>query len=229
MKTSTFASLVLSLGMLVACGGSVSLGSNGGQLKKGDKCTTCEGGVNLDAKVCPGGSAIGRECLSRGDGTCGYDFPECPGGDPGAVGTACGTCNGPMREDARTCSNGQTYGRQCLWKIDGTCDWEFPACPGDCSAAGACGNDPVPDIARVCADGTSVGYTCNLQTNGTCGYSFACPGDACQDVECGFVPPVVPCETAPVETKCVRGAGGKCAWKVSECPARDGGAAPDAN
>jgi len=228
MKTSTIASLVLSLGMLVACGGNVSLGSSGGQLKKGDKCTTCTGGTTLEARVCPDGTGIGKECLSNGDGTCGYDFPACPGGEVGAPGTSCNTCTGPLREDARSCPDGQTFGRSCLWKVDGTCDWEFPACPGDCSAPNACGTGGVPTIAKQCSDGTAVGYTCNLQANGACGYSFACPGDACQAVECGPIPPVAPCATATVTTSCVRGSAGKCGWKVSECPAQDAGS-PDGN
>lgn len=230
MKTSTIASLVLSLGMLVACGGSVSLGSNGGQLQKGEKCTTCTGPVQDDARVCPDGTAKGRECLSLGDGTCGYDFPACasPTPAPGPAGSKCTTCTGPIREDARMCPNGTGIGRECLYRADGTCDYDFPACPGDCSAPAACGDVAVPTIAKQCSDGSAVGYTCNLQSNGACGYSFACPGDACQDVECGPVIEPANCSDGTRPFSCKRVSGGACRWVTHAC-AQDGGAAPDGN
>lgn len=235
MKASTFASMILTFGMLVACGGAVSLGQNGGQLQKGAKCTTCSGAAPADAKQCADGTAIGRDCLSNGDGTCGYEFPACPGDTPaGSPGSKCGTCTGPVQEDARQCPDGTSFGRECLYRADGTCGYDFPACPGEapnCRAPGACGNGAVPTIAKECPDGTAVGYTCNLQANGTCGYSFACPGDACQAAECTGPAPGAPSVVCPDGSKggalCSRNKAGTCGWTFRECPAIDAGS-PDA-
>ena len=238
MKASTIASLALALGMLVACGGNVSLGSNGGQLQKGEKCTTCTGPLQEDALQCPDGTAKGRECLGRGDGTCGYDFPACAGGDGsvGSPGSKCTTCTGPIQEDARQCPDGTARGRECLYLASGACGYDFPACgvpvAGDCSAPNACGNGSVPTIAKQCSDGTAVGYTCNKQSNGACGYSFACPGDVCQPGECTGPAPGAPNFVCPDGSTggpvCARNKAGKCGYTTRSCPALDGGAAPDA-
>lgn len=242
MKTSTLASLALTLGMLVACGGNVSLGSNGGQLQKGAACNSCTGPVQEDARVCPDGTTFGRTCLSNGDGTCGYGFADCPVSNPPA-GSKCTTCTGAHTEEAKMCPDGSGVGRECLYRADGTCGYDFPACPGendggaaptDCSAPNACGNDPVPTIAKQCSDGSAVGYSCIRQNNGTCGLGFACPGDVCPNSECsGPQPgaPTVKCSDGSIGgAYCGRQAGGKtCAWTFRECPAIDGGAAPDAN
>ncbi len=242
MKTSTIASLALALGMLVACGGNVSLGANGGQLQKGEKCTTCTGPVQEDARLCSDGTGLGRECLSQGDGTCSYDFPACPGDTPvGSPGSKCTTCTGPVQEDAMVCPDGTSKGRECLYRAGGTCGYDFPACgggtdggpaPGDCSAPLACGNGAVPTIAKQCSDGTAVGYSCNKQSNGTCGYSFACPGDLCQPGECTGPAPGAPnfiCPDGSVGGPvCGRNSASKCGYIMRACPALDAGSAPDA-
>lgn len=50
----------------------------GGTVGLGEPCNTCTGGAQADAKLCPDGTALGRTCLGRADGTCGYDFRACP-------------------------------------------------------------------------------------------------------------------------------------------------------
>ncbi len=161
MKTSTIASLAFAFGMLVACGGNVSLGSNAGQLQKGERCSTCSGPAQQDALVCPDGSSKGRECLARGDGTCGYDFPACappvPGSDGGAnvgtPGTKCTTCTGPAPQDARVCPDGSSQGRECLFRNGGTCGYDFPACGGATSIDAGRGDGGSPDATSIDAGG----------------------------------------------------------------------------
>ena len=125
MKASTFASMILTFGMLVACGGAVSLGQNGGQLQKGAKCTTCSGAAPADAKQCADGTAIGRDCLSNGDGTCGYEFPACPGDLCQAS-----ECTGPgLGAPNFVCPDGSTGGPVCSRNKNGICGWNIRQCP----------------------------------------------------------------------------------------------------
>jgi hypothetical protein len=59
----------------------------------------CEGlAVTDDAKLCPDGTGLGRTvCAMRANGTCGWDFPDCPSG-PGVADASTGPTrprNGP--------------------------------------------------------------------------------------------------------------------------------------
>jgi hypothetical protein len=185
MKTSTIASLALTLGMLVACGGNVSLGSNEGQLQKGAACNSCSGPASADAKVCPDGSTLGRSCLSNGDGTCGYGFADCPtsnppadddGGSPSdcSAPNACGNVVVPAI--AKQCADGTSVGYTCIRQNNGACGYGF-ACPGDVCPNSECSGPRLGAPTIMCSDGSIGGAYCGRPANGkTCSWIFRnCP------------------------------------------------------
>jgi hypothetical protein len=169
-----------------ARGGDVPVGSNG----DADLCTPeiCRDlPRQLDAKICPDGTTLGRSVCAIGlAGRCGWDFPACA--DPADGGSAhtdaqppgCppAACRGlPVPDDAKVCADGTTLARTvCGLSSNGMCHWVFPAC-GQPDAAvcsqSDCAGQSRDDDARVCADGTVVGRTfCAPSDAGHCFWDF---------------------------------------------------------
>lgn len=127
----TSTALVLVLVLAGACGGNVSIGS----IADGTRCgpTDC-GPMPADAKVCPDGTSMGRECIRKA-GACVAEFPECPSVDGGAG-------------DGGKVDSGDACGGKVL-----------PMCPRACTAfpeTGAC------NVGDVC--GNEIGDTCKCAT-----------------------------------------------------------------
>jgi hypothetical protein len=151
----------------------------------------------LEAKVCSDGSSVGRSvCAKKEDGTCFWDFPACPVGNTDSCSPAECT-NLPVPTDAKICPDGTLEGRTvCVRGGDQQCFWDFPPCPVDAGAPGACKQSdcaglPVQDDAKVCPDGTGLGRTvCATRSDGTCFWDFpACPTPIPMDAsDCGCVP-----------------------------------------
>ena len=120
----------------------------------------CGPAPGAPAFVCPDGSIGGNtgRCLSNADGTCGWEFRDCP--------TPC-DCGDELPAIARICPDGSTGVPECQYRADGTCGWEFicgttsPCTPEEC--------DPAPGIpSMICDDGTVAGPMCAI-------YRFTCP------------------------------------------------------
>jgi hypothetical protein len=204
--------------VLAACGGNVNLGDTGASLKKGDKCTSCTGGAAKDAKLCGDGTTLGRECLANGDGTCGYDFPACPG--------SCEDACGPTATIAKQCADGTAVGYKCTRNYaTNTCAATIK-CPEEACTDSECPKNPYGVPNRVCDDGKTVGGpACKRDKTGVCGWTLvACPA-ACATGECG---PAIgaPLKLCPdgvhyegIGDKCLRDAvTNVCAWEKLTCP-----------
>jgi hypothetical protein len=165
--------------------------SAGGDVPVGnDVCgpRDCDGlGSPGDAKLCPGGSSVGRSvCGTSKDGACFWDFPSCP--DPmtpvDAGPRACGPrdCDGlGSPGDAKICPGGISLARSvCATRSDGACFWDFAACPDPVTPdAGApctdadCFGQPVLTDLKLCPNGPNVGRSvCTRFSAGVCGWDF---------------------------------------------------------
>ena len=138
--------------------------------------------------------------------------------------------------EAKVCSDGSSLGRTvCAKKGDGTCFWDFPACPSGSTPAGSCTQEDCAGIAasleaKICPDGTGVGRSlCTRNAAGQCFWDFPpCPSVdagamACTLADCMGKPAetdarLCPDGTALGRSACVRGSTGVCNWDFPACP-----------
>jgi hypothetical protein len=178
--------------LAIACGGQVvGLGETPAGLKKGERCSECAGVYTEEAKACPGGIAVGRSCLSRGDGTCAYDFPECTtaASDAGPAGCTKAECGALPGAPTVLCPDGVNYqgAGPCARNASGVCRYGILSCPDaggggmDAGPAGCtkaeCGALPgVPTV--LCPDGVNYqgAGPCARNASGVCRYVIlSCP------------------------------------------------------
>ncbi len=92
---------------------------------------------------------------------------------------------------AIVCTNGKSYGAQCVSVGDGTCEAKLPECPEGTqqgypprtpvpkgAACTTCASDGLPKSSTVqrCPDGKLLGAECRGLADGTCGYVIPdCP------------------------------------------------------
>lgn len=162
--------------------------------------------------MCPDGSTGGNTglCLPRTDGTCGWEFRECPiaCSDRPLCGLYCppGTHN-PIGPDGCTDS--------CTCVPDGLCGPD------------ACGPG-LDSPTLLCSDGSVGGNTgrCLPNSSGGCGWEMRpCPPDPtlCAVTECGpaLRSPILMCADGTIggnTGRCLRDAAGVCAWELRPCP-----------
>jgi hypothetical protein len=200
------------------CGGSVPIGGECDE-------RACGPAPGAPAVLCPDGTIGGNtgRCVARADGTCGWEFRDCPPPEA-CVESECGPA--PFTPLPTRCERGE----------DGSCHWVIDD-PSECSTE-ECG--PAPGTASwICADGTVGGFTGRCvrdPTTGSCHWeSIDCPRSGECDVgECGPAPagPVCTCADGSLGCntgRCVRGADGSCAWEWRTCPPERvcGGEVPD--
>jgi hypothetical protein len=174
-------------------------------------------------------------------GACSSDVPVGTDNEPGVCGP--GACDGLEQTlEAKLCSDGSSVGRSvCAKKEDGTCFWDFPACPAgggqsSCSLS-ECANLGVLTDVRLCPDGTYENRTiCVRGSDQQCFWDFPpCPVDAGPSVDARAPGPCVQsdCAGLPVQddaklcpdgtglgrTVCATRSDGTCFWDFPPCPA----------
>ena len=189
----------------------------------------CGPAPGAPAYICEDGSIGGNtgRCLANPDGTCGWEFRDCP------IECDCGA----LPAIARICPDGSVGVPECRHRADGTCDWEH-VCGGTSTACTPeeCGPAPgAPSI--ICEDGTVAGPMCERTPAGVCGWIFtSCPEEPCDPasgmtcVEC----PATECGPAPAiamicpdgstaDMVCAPGSdpSGMCGWRFI-CPGGHG-------
>jgi hypothetical protein len=211
-------SLLLTLPFLAGadgsgCGGSISPPPPGPDA--GTECapSDCTGlAAPSDAKVCPGGSSVGRTvCSKSASGQCEWDFPACP--VVGEDGGSC-ACAGPAPSaPTAICPDGSTAGPVCVTASDGTCGWQIRSCTTQvCPGLGCfpnCPNGVLKDSHGCdtcqCApvDAGVAGSSCTTDADcaagGLCGFPTA---DACTATGTCFVAPQVVCNAASPGCAC---------------------------
>jgi hypothetical protein len=188
------------------CGGEVSIGDD--KTEKTECPTASCGG--MPAIACwDGSSPYTGKCLSKGDGTCGWEERACP------TKTECSPCAAPVL----ACADGTSpYSGKCYLDATGACMAEYKGCSDGSCDKSECG--PALGMASwTCEDGTIGGNTGRcLRKAGKCGWEVIdCPRK-CTDSECGAPPPVAACGdgTTP-SVECKRKTDGTCGWNVGAC------------
>jgi hypothetical protein len=164
----------------------------------------CRGlAASTDAKVCPGGTSLGRSvCARQADGRCGWDFPPCPTLD--AAGPC--QCAGPAPSTpSMRCSDGSIAGPVCATHSDGTCSWEIRSCPAPrCPALGCfpmCANGVIKDANGCdtcqCAPAPEAGPVTGCRTSADCSGGGGCgfrEADGCAATGSCFPAPGAVCQ-----------------------------------
>jgi len=161
MKPSFAFASTFAVAVLVACGGSTISGTDAGTTPKaGEPCTTCTGAAPEGLKLCPGGPSLSAGCLGRADGTCGWDFVDCPvlpdSGPP--ANDASADAASDARLDAGSACGGR--GRPpCATGL--FCNFDIAAMCGAADQSGVC--TPIP---QGCPDLNDPVCGCNGKTYG---------------------------------------------------------------
>jgi len=167
-----------------------------------DDCAPDECGPGLGAPtyICPDGSPGGStgRCLRNPDGTCGWEFRDCP--DP---------CSATIPECDLLCPPGTHNPTDSCGRVR-SCE----CVPDDCSGVPVCDRP-------TCPPGTH-----NPVDDRGCVHSCECIPDSseCTPEECGPVPyacPEILCDDGSIggcTGRCYRLAGGGCGWEIRECP-----------
>lgn len=180
----------------------------------------CGPAPGAPAIICEDGSVGGftGRCLAGADGTCGWEFRDCPPPPPPeeCAEAECGPAPGIP---TWTCEDGSTGGLVgCRRGADGMCGWEIRDCPRP--DPGSCPEEACPGYGHadpVCPDGTGSVPECERGLDGTCGWHFYCPAP-CAEGECGPAPgadPMCPDTGMSADLACERNLEGVCGWHFS--------------
>jgi hypothetical protein len=182
------------------------------------------------------GSLAVLPLLLGAKGGCGGDVQVGKDQDPVRMCSA-DDCKGLQAPaESKLCSDGSSLGRTvCATKSDGTCFWDFPACPSTMPSSSCTPDDckgQVADlIAKQCPDGSAVGRTfCTRNGSGQCYLDFPpCPAvdsgtPGCTMADCQGKPvqddaKLCPDGTALGRSVCTRNVMGVCNWDFPACPA----------
>jgi hypothetical protein len=177
--------------------------SPGSDAASGCTPADCAGlGATTEAKVCPGGTAVGRSiCAKQPDGRCGWDFPPCPPVD--AAGPC--QCAGPAPSTPSVrCSDGSIGGPVCSTHSDGSCSWQIRSCSAPrCPALGCnpmCANGVLKDANGCdtcqCAPAADGGPASGCRSSADCASGGVCgfrEADGCAATGSCFPAPGVVC------------------------------------
>jgi hypothetical protein len=96
----------------------------------GQPCSSCAGPVADDARLCPDGTAQGRQCLTNGMGGCGYAFPACPAGASSGFASSSGVASSSGAGSSSSSSGGSSSsssGQMPPTTVQIVCDAEISA------------------------------------------------------------------------------------------------------
>jgi hypothetical protein len=145
------------LAVLVACGPSTDTDA-GPTAKAGEPCTTC-GAAPEFQKLCSNGPNAKAICVGRADGTCGWDFEDCP-----PAPRACGIRGQPSCAPGQFCELSFDKAPRCGADLRGVCAPIPQSCPQPFDPACACNGQP---SGTVCGcDGWQYRNDCEAAARG---------------------------------------------------------------